>query len=336
MKSILPVSTALAVLVTAGMFVLKPAAAQPGKAVKKIIVCTVTTGFRHPSIPSAEATLKQLGEENGDYVVADWVQQPTAPRAPKKPGNLRPDADDKAKTRHAEEMKKYEADLAAWTPEKEAASNAEWDAQMIAGMEKLSPENLRKAGIDAVIFANTTGDLPLPDREGFIKWVEEGHAFMAMHSGSDTFHGFTGYLDMIQGEFAGHGDQVPASLVAGDQEHPANGGLGEKWDIKQEEMYLIRHHDRTQLRSLWHMRHHPNEPQNEGYYPVSWCRAAGKGRVFYTSLGHRQDLWSADPNLKNRINPVETSKQFQAHLLGGIRWALGLAAGSSEPNPAVQ
>lgn len=83
------------------------------------------------------------------------------------------------------------------------------------------------------------------------------------------------------------------------------------------------------------MRRHPNEPQKEGCHPVSWCRAAGKGRVFYTSLGHRQDLWSADPDLKNRINPVETSKQFQAHLLGGIRWALGLAPGSSEPNPTV-
>lgn len=120
-------------------------------------------------------------------------------------------------------------------------------------MQKLSPDYLRKAGIDAVNFANTTGDLSLPDREGFIKWVEEGHAFMAMHSGSDTLHGFTGYLDMLQGEFAGHGDQVSATLFAGDKDHPANGGLGEKWDIKQEEMYIIKHHDRAKLRSLWRM-----------------------------------------------------------------------------------
>lgn len=39
--------------------------------------------------------------------------------------------------------------------------------------------------------------------------------------------------------------------------------------------------------------------------------------------------------LSASINPVETSKQFQTHLLGGIRWALGMAAGSSEPNPDV-
>ena len=36
----------------------------------------------------------------------------------------------------------------------------------------------------------------------------------------------------------------------------------------------------------------------------------GKGREFYTSLGHRPETWS---------NPV-----FAAHLIGGIRWSLGL------------
>ena len=63
---------------------------------------------------------------------------------------------------------------------------------------------------------------------------------------------------------------------------------------------------------------------------------AGAGRVFYTSLGHREDLWNADPNLKDRKNPVEVSKQYQAHLLGGIKWALGLAGGSATPNPEVK
>ena len=46
--------------------------------------------------------------------------------------------------------------------------------------EKLSMANLAK--VDAVIFANTTGDLAIPDREGFIRWVEQGHALIGMHS----------------------------------------------------------------------------------------------------------------------------------------------------------
>ena len=42
-----------------------------------------------------------------------------------------------------------------------------------------------------------------------------------------------------------------------------------------------------------------------------WTREFGKGRSFYTSLGHRDDIWSSDP-------------VFRAHITGGIRWALGL------------
>ena len=45
--------------------------------------------------------------------------------------------------------------------------------------------------------------------------------------------------------------------------------------------------------------------------PQAWWREFGKGRTFYTALGHRDDLWSNDP-------------VFRAHISGGIRWALGL------------
>jgi uncharacterized protein len=46
-------------------------------------------------------------------------------------------------------------------------------------------------------------------------------------------------------------------------------------------------------------------------HPQAPCRPYGKGRAFYTALGHRDDIWSNDP-------------VFRAHILGGIRWALGL------------
>ncbi len=260
---------------------------------KRVIVCTVTTGFRHSSIPHAEKTLAKLAEESGVYEIVDIAQQPV----------------------------------------KGAADGASVEDQMKASMAKLDPANLKAKKIDLVIFANTTGDLPLPDKAGFIKWIEEGGNFAAMHSGSDTLHGFRPFIDMLQGEFAGHGAQVPADLVAGDTKHPANAGIGAKWDIKLEEMYLIKSQDRAKTRALWYLNHHPNKADNAGFFPVSWSRMAGKGRVFYTSLGHREDLWSDDPGLKGRVNSVEIAKQYQAHILGGIKWALGLAEGSAEANP---
>ncbi len=308
---------------------------------KRVIVCTVTTGFRHGSIPYAEKTLEKLATESGAYEIVDFARQPDAnvPKKPNKPGSLKPDADEKAKAKYEAEMKKYEAELAKWT-EKEAeakTSQQKWDDQMKASMAKLDPKNLVAQKIDMVIFANTTGDLPLPDKEGFIKWIEDGHAFCAMHSGSDTFHGFKGYNDMLQGEFKTHGAQVPADLIAGDQKHPANAGIGAKWDIALEEVYEFKEtsQDREKIRALWYLAHHPQKKDQLGYAAVSWCRMAGKGRVFYTSLGHREDLWSDDPALGGRKNSVEVSKQYQAHILGGMKWALGLADGSAEPNPTV-
>ncbi len=318
---------------------------------KKVIVCTVTTGFRHSSIADAEKTLAKLGADSEAFTVVDFAQQPAAPvlrkpAPPPKPGDLKPEADEKARAKYEgdlkrfdEEQKRYDEAVAKWTAtddEKAKSSQTEFDAQMKASMDKLSPANLVAKHIDGVIFANTTGDLPLPDREGFIKWIEAGHGFMAMHSGSDTFHGFKGYNDMLQGEFETHGSQVPADLIAGDTAHPANAGIGSKWDIGQEEMYLIKNQDRSKVRSLWYLSHHPNDTAKAGFFPVSWCRTAGAGRVFYTSLGHREDLWNADPNLKDRKNSVEISKKYQAHLLGGIKWALSLVEGSAAPNPEVK
>ncbi len=333
MKSILHALAALALVAPT----FNSSAAEP----KKVIVCTVTTGFRHSSIPVAEKTIEKLAAESKAFTVVEFVRQPEIqiPKKPKMPKELAKDADEKAKQRHAKDMEKYTAELAKWTPEVDQQAKdaqAKFDNAVKAALASLSPANLAAKKIDAVIFANTTGDLPLPDKEGFIKWIEEGHAFIGMHSASDTFHKFDGYLEMLGGEFNGHGAQVPADLVAADTAHPANGSIGEKWNVAQEEMYRIKRQDRAKVRALWFMQHDAQKIDEKMFFPVAWCKMAGKGRVFYTSLGHREDLWSDDPSLKDRVNSVESSKQFQAHILGGIKWALGLAEGSAEPNPAVQ
>lgn len=319
------------------LFALPASAAEP----KRVVVCTVTTGFRHGSIPYAEKTLQKLATESRAFTIVDFVRQPdvTVPRGPKKPNSLKADADDKAKARYEADLKKYAAEQEKWTPEMEAeskAAEAKLHGLVMESLGRLSPEYLREKRIDGVIFANTTGDLPLPDPEGFISWIEEGHGFMGMHSATDTFHKFPRYLEMIGGEFAGHGPQVPADLIKADQAHPATQGLPDQWNLVQEEMYQFKNHDRAKLHALWFLRHPPQEPGKQEYAGVSWCKSAGKGRVFYTSLGHREDLWDADPEMKDRKNPVELAQQYQQHILGGIRWALGLAEGESNPNPEVK
>jgi type 1 glutamine amidotransferase len=242
-------------------------------------------------------------------------------------------------------LEKYSAQLAAhkeamtaWNRDmkpKADQKTAEFNAAMAKALEPLSPQALRDNRIDAVIFCNTSGPLPLPDVEGFVEWIRSGGAFIGMHAGSDTLKDSLPFTDMLCGTFDGHGPQVPATLHAGDKEHPANAGIGDIWALSQEEMYLIKNQKRDQVRSVWFMRHHPNKPEEKGFFPVAWVRGLGAGRVFYTTLGHREDIWSIDPALPKRINSIEIASQFRSHLLGGIRWALGLAPGSAEPNPAT-
>lgn len=307
---------------------------------KRVVVCSVTLGFRHGSIPFGEKAIQEIADATKAFTVVDWLRQPPEPTLkkpaePKLPANANP----KQLEEHSKKMQEYQAALAKWTPEEEARANEakeEFQKQVVERIAKLHPDRLREQKIDAVIFVNTTGDLPLPDAEGFAQWIEGGGAFIGMHAASDTLKNCRPYMDMLQGCFAGHGPQVPAELIAGDCEHPANGGIGKTWNLAQEEIYHISQHDRAKVRSLWFMRHDPNKAEQAGYFPLSWARQAGKGRVFYTALGHREDLWEPAEDLKGRINPVETSKQYRAHITGGILWALGLVPGSAEPNPEIQ
>lgn len=179
--------------------------------------------------------------------------------------------------------------------------------------EKMSAEALKK--YDAVVFANTTGDLPIPDKEAFIEWIKSGKGFVGMHSATDTFHGYKPYLDMLGGEFQTHHAQVCVDCINQDRRHPATRHLPPTWTIF-DEIYIIKNFDRTGMHGLLTLDKHPNTGV-PGDYPVAWTRTVGEGKVFYTSLGHREDVWE---------NPL-----YQKHILEGIRWVLGLVPGDAAP-----
>ncbi|MGQ0637335.1 MAG: ThuA domain-containing protein [Planctomycetaceae bacterium] len=189
--------------------------------------------------------------------------------------------------------------------------------------ETMSPESLKQ--YDGVIFLNTTGELPFPEPEAFYNWVAGGRAVIGMHAAADTLHRDPRYAEMLGGEFSGHGAQVEVNILNADRAHPATVGLGPSVNLF-EEVYLFKNYDRSKVHDVLVIDEHPNTEQ-PGHFPVSWVKAYGKGRVFYTSLGHREDIWS--PTWKdefgNRENPPEVAEAYQRHLLGGIRWALGLA-----------
>jgi uncharacterized protein len=203
----------------------------------------------------------------------------------------------------------YEMELAAVAPAS-GADAAAYHEQVRATLErKLNRDALKQ--YHGIVFANTTGELPLPDKAAFIQWVRDGGAFIGIHSASDTLHGHRPYIEMLGGEFDYHREQVLIDAINRDASHPANRHLPKSWNLdgQKEEIYVFKNFQQQQVRELIVLDRHPNSG-SPGSFPISWCRDFGKGRVFYTALGHNEQLWQMPA--------------FQQHVLGGIEWALGL------------
>lgn len=271
---------------------------------KRALVVSTTAGFRHSSIPTAEKVLAELGRASGVFTV-DYARLDTSTDEFKTPGGR--------------------------------VDNSKVAAALkLILTEKMSAEALQN--YDLVIFANTTGNLPLPEPQALLDWIKEGHAFVGIHSATDTFANFPAYTEMIGGHFRTHGPQVEVNVINQDPACLACAHLGTNWTVF-EEIYQFRNFGGTnvhRLLSLSELKLNASDVSNNkgtpGDYPVAWSREYGKGRVFYTSLGHREDLWDpawADRDGK-RMNSPETARQYQQHVLGGIRWALRLDESTTE------
>ena len=268
-----------------------PAQAAP----KRVLVVTVTEGFRHSSIRTAEKVLAKLAEESGAFTVDYARVEPNDPQFKGSDGKP-----DKAKV--------------------EAAIKA-----VLA--EKMSAEALKE--YDAVIFANTTGDLPLPDNQVFLDWIKSGKGFVGMHAATDTFPGFPGYTEMIGAHFKTHAAQLEVEPINQDPQCPACAHLGKGWKVF-DEIYQMKDFDPSKVHGLLTLDRKPDvKDRSPGGYPIAWCKEYGKGRVFYTSLGHREDVW--DPTYPNRKNSKEVAEAYQKHILAGIKWALGLEEMNAKP-----
>lgn len=243
----------LAVALVAG-----PVSLEAADAAKKVLVVSVTKGFRHDVIPTVNQLMRDLAARTGMFTV-DFVEN---------------------------------------------------DEQMA---QKMTAAAL--AAYDGVVFNNTSGNLPLPDREGFLNWIRSGKGFTGFHAATDTLGNFPGYVEMIGGLFRTHHEQVEVEALIEDAHHPATRHFTGPFRVF-DEIYLFRDFHRAKVRGLLTMDKHPNHGY-PGDFPIAWCKDYGQGRVFYSSLGHRVD--------------VVQRPDIQAHFLGGILWSLGLLEGEGKP-----
>ena len=291
--------------------------AMPAKAPAKphkVLVYSHCGGFRHGSIPVGNKCFEIMGEKTGAFqaVVSDDLAnfEPDklkefdgvllnnctgelftlkGPRKPRKPDRKRIKDEAKfkqAEARYLKELAKYEEDL-----------------KKLKGQPDKS-EELRKS---------------------FMDWIKNGGAVIGTHAATDCSYQWKEYGQMMGGYFAGHPWNQDVPLRNDDPTNPINAAFEGKGFTVKDEIYQFKRgvYSRYQLRTLLSLdmsKLKKKGGRKDNDYAISWVKMHGKGRVFYCSLGHRNEIF---------WNPVVLK-----HYLAGIQWALGDLKGvETKPNP---
>jgi uncharacterized protein len=210
-----------------------------------------------------------------------------------------------------------------------------WETTLRTDTEALTKKKLEYNAknlndFDAVLFY-TGGDLEMDAQQkaDFISFIhDEGKGFIGVHSASITFTGWPEYGDMIGGYY----DEHPwltfdAPIIVEDPTFP---GM-QQWPrsfVLRDEIYQMRNYSRDKVRVLMRLDVSKLDMKNkhvhrtDGDFAVTWAKMYGKGRVYYTTLGHVEENWD--------------KPEFQAMMTEAIKWAIGLqnADVTSRPLPA--
>lgn len=256
------------------------APAEP-KQPRKLLIFSKTNGFRHGSIPVGVKAITLLGEQTGAFEAV-----------------------------HTEDDSIFE------------------------------PDQLQQ--FDAVLMLNTTGEVfrpaQMPEgeeqqrqvlkreehlKQSLLEFVRSGKGLAGFHSATDTYKNWEDYNDMMGGAFISHPwhTEVPIRLL--DPDHPLLQVFGGKGFTVVDEIYQFRNDtakptERRMLMSLapdWEGL--AQGSRDDEFYPISWIDRYGDGRVFYCSLGHRDEIY---------YNP-----DIVQHYLAGLQFALGDLEADAEP-----
>ena len=212
-----------------------------------------------------------------------------------------------------------------------------WDTMLRTDVELITKKDLSRNTknldyFDALVFVSTTGELDLDDSQkkdmlSFIK--DDGKGFVGVHAALDTNYKWPEYGEMIGGWF----DQHPwmtfnAPIINEDANFPAVRHFPHAF-VKYDEIYQPKEWSREKVHVLLSLdpakldyANNPRIHRTDHDFAVAWDKMYGKGRVFYSTLGHTQESWS-DPDIRKMY--------FEA-----IKWALGMTEGSTVTHPRGQ
>jgi hypothetical protein len=180
------------------------------------------------------------------------------------------------------------------------------------------------ANVDAVFFmGHREVALDEGQKAELSAFVRGGKGFVAAHVALTAFESWPEFGELLGGRY----DQHPWNTVAGtvineDPSFPATRHFPPTFPLT-DEFYQAKDAPRDKIRVLLRLdvSKLPSHPELRNRdYPLAWAKMYGKGRVFYSSLGHASETWD---------NRDVRQMYFEA-----IRWALGLSEGDATPRPA--
>jgi type 1 glutamine amidotransferase len=208
-----------------------------------------------------------------------------------------------------------------------------WDTVIRTDTECLTKKKLEYNAknlndFDAVLFY-TGGTLEMDDQQkkDFLSFVhDDGKGFIGIHSAAITFTDWPEYGEMIGGYYDEHPWGVfDAPILLEDTRFP---GMSQ-WPtafILNDEIYQVKDFSRDNTRVLMRLDPgkldltNPKVHRKDNDFAVTWAKMYGKGRVFYSTLGHVESNWD--------------TPEMQTMVTEAIKWAMRIVDADVTPRPA--
>jgi type 1 glutamine amidotransferase len=185
--------------------------------------------------------------------------------------------------------------------------------EIIGDIATLPPTRLSMQGILALFTIGETPFTPGQKKAISERWDGGRIGLLGVHSATDACHTWPEYGKMMGGRFDGHPWTQDFVVDVLDSAHPSTQHLPQQWPWR-DEVYLFKDIQPGVIPLLRLAEGQldmgvPDARVPEAGFPLAWTNQVGKGKTFYTALGHMQAAWE---------NPV-----FLNHIAGGLRWLLG-------------
>ncbi|MCH7701429.1 MAG: ThuA domain-containing protein, partial [Planctomycetes bacterium] len=257
--------------------------AQPAQP-RKMLVFTLTRGYRHESIAAGVHAFRILGEKTGAFEIV-----------------------------HSE-------DPAVFEPQR----LIQFDAVCMLNTtgELFTPSNFEELEPAA---RSNAGRLARRWKQSLLDFVAGGGGLIGIHAAADCFYKWSEYGDLMGGYFNGHPWHEEVTVIVEEPDHPLCAPFGATSFQITDEIYQIRSpYSRLRQRVLLSLDADRTDLRRSGIrrtdrdFAVSWVRTYGAGRVFYCSLGHREEIY---------WNPA-----VLRHYLAGIQFAMGDLVADATPS----